>query len=279
MTAADHGAGVASTLLRGVGAVSTPAAALLAEALFVKTMRPRLRPEESAFLARGERFTVRALGHRIAGYRWGTADAPRVMLVHGWWSRAGRMMAMAEGLLAAGMQVVAFDGPGHGRSTGWRGSMPEFAWTLRAVTEAVGPLHATIGHSLGGAATIFATSRGLPTSRVAVLAAPAHLAYWADRFRDTLGLAPAVDARMRDNLERRIGFSWAELDVLRAAERLAVPGLVIHDADDADVAPDQGRLIAGHWVGSALVETRGLGHRQVTRDPDVIARVVEFVRA
>lgn len=274
---ADHRARGAGRLVRAVATVSVPAAARLAEALFCKTLRPPARPDEARFLGEAERFGVAALGVKIAGYRWGPATGSRVLLIHGWWSHAGRFVAMAQHLLERGHQVVAFDAPGHGRSSGWRASMPEFAWTLRAVAERVGPLHATVGHSLGGAASIFAISRGLEVSRAVVLSAPADVPHWADRFRDALELPPVVDRRMRQNLEARLGLRFDDLMINRVASGLRVPGMVIHDADDHDVPQAEGREIAEDWPGASFHGTTGLGHRKVLRDPDVIRRVGEFL--
>ncbi len=278
LLAAERGLGAARLALRALGGISTPAAAKLAEALFCKTVRAAPRPEEAAFLGRARRFTVPALGQRIAGYRWGADTAPTVLLTHGWWSHAGRFAPLAEELLRRDMAVVAFDAPGHGRSTGWRASMPEFAWTLRAVADSVGPLSATVGHSLGGAATIFALSRGLETGRVVTLAAPADLVVWADRFRAMVDLPEPVYVRMRRNLEHRLSLSWDEIDIPAAAATLTMPGLVIHDLDDGDVAIAEGREIAARWPTATFHGTTGLGHRQLLRDPAVITAVAEFLQ-
>jgi pimeloyl-ACP methyl ester carboxylesterase len=277
LSAADHRARGAGGAVRALEAVSTAAAARLAEAIFCKTVRPPARPDEAVFLARAERGQVRALGLRIATYRWGDPSRPRVLLTHGWWSHAGRWVAIAGALERRGFSVVAFDAPGHGRSGGWRASMPEFAWTLRAVTEQVGPLHAAVGHSLGGAATIFAMSRGLPADRAVTLAAPADIPRWADRFRDALALSPAVDARMRRNLEARIGLEFEDLHLTAVAARLPQPGLVIHDTEDGDVPVHEAEALAGSWADAELHVTSGLGHRKLLRDPAVIERVVGFL--
>jgi pimeloyl-ACP methyl ester carboxylesterase len=200
-----------------------------------------------------------------------------VLLSHGWWSHAGRFVAIGNDLLARGLGVVAFDAPGHGRSTGWRASMPEFARTMRAVVERTGPVHGAIGHSLGGAATVFAASRGLAVQRVVLIAAPADVRIWADRFRDALALSPRVDQAMRALLSRHLGVEWHELDLPRAARTLDARGLIVHDRDDGDVAVDSARAYAAEWVHATLHETHGLGHRKILRDPAVIQMVGDFV--
>ncbi len=271
-----RGLGALRAAFRTAGRIAPGATARVAEALFFKTSRPEPREEEEAFLATASRFEVRAAGQTIAGYRWG-AGGPLILFAHGWWSSAGRFAALADSVLAAGGQAVAFDAAGHGRSSGWRSSMPEFAASLRAVVHHVGPVRAVVGHSLGGAAAIFALSRGLPAERAVVIAAPSDLPAWAHRFRDAAGLSPSVYSRMQRNMERRLRVTWQDLEIPVAARLLRLPGLVIHDIHDPDVPWTEGENIAAAWPGSELLTTHGLGHRAMLRDPEVIRRVLEFV--
>lgn len=273
----DHQYRGARSVLRALERLSPQVAARVAEALFVRTVRARQRPDEVRWLLEARRESLAVHGRRIVVYEWGPPTAPLVLCCHGWWSHAGRFVAIAQPILAAGQRVAAFDAPGHGASSGWRASMPEFARTLRAVADHVGTPHAIVGHSLGGAATIYALFQGLSADRAVVVAAPANLAVWADRFRDALDLSPQVDTRMRARLSERLNFAWSELELTRLVGQLDQPGLVIHDRDDGDVPVTEGRLLAAHWPGAELVETSGLGHRKILRDPEVIARVAEFV--
>ncbi|MEO7611025.1 MAG: alpha/beta fold hydrolase [Gemmatimonadales bacterium] len=266
------------TAFQAFGHVAPGATARVAEAVFVRTARPAPRAEEIAFLDRASRFAVRAAGQRIACYRWGDPAHPAVLFAHGWWSHAGRFAPLATALLDAGFRGVAFDAPGHGRSTGWRASMPEFAAALRAVGDAEGALHGVVGHSLGGSAAIYATAHGLGAGRIVTIAAPSQLLAWAHRYRDMFSIPSRAFARMQRNMERRLQLSWDELNIATHAASLGVPGMVIHDVDDPDVSFADARAIAAGWPGADLVTTEGLGHRAVLRDPDVIARVVAFMK-
>ena len=84
-----------------------------------------------------------------------------------------------------------------------------------------------------------------------------------------------LSASMRS--EKRIGRRWQELCIPTLAGGAEAPLLVVHDRDDADVPFADAEAIVAAWPEATLVETQGLGHNGVLRDPDTIARAVEFL--
>ena len=66
--------------------------------------------------------------------------------------------------------------------------------------------------------------------------------------------------------------------VPRLAAGLATPLLVVHDRGDATVPWEEGAAIAAAWPDAEFVTTTGLGHRDIVRDGDVVARAVAFMR-
>ena len=262
-----------------IQALSPELAARAAERLFFTPARSGGNPGIEAFLRTGRRFAFRADGRPVMGWRWGPAigEAPVVFLAHGWGSRGGRLAVYAEPLLAAGYAVVTWDAPGHGASGRGMSSMPEFARALAAVVAGHGPAHAVVAHSMGASATALAASWGLAAERFAFLAPAADPPAFATSFGRALGARPEVMARARARSEARLRFSWNNLDVCALAEEMSAPLLVIHDRDDETVPFREGASIAAAWPGARLVETSGLGHRAIVRDPDVVAEVIAFV--
>jgi pimeloyl-ACP methyl ester carboxylesterase len=263
------------TAFRTVGNVAPDVAARWAEAIFCRPPRHEARAPDDAFLATGRRLSIAWEEGTLAAWTWGTG--PTVLLVHGWGSRAGRFCLLGPALVAAGFRVVAHDGPGHGESPGRRASLPQFADAVRAVADELGPVSGVVGHSLGGAAVALAIRQGLSPESAVLLAAPADVEIFSHRFARRLAIPPAARLAMQRNLEDRFGLRWTEINVARLAAGMRVPGLVIHDASDADVPVADGQAIAGAWPGAELVTTTGLGHRGVLWDGDVIRRVVAFI--
>ncbi|WP_042882043.1 alpha/beta fold hydrolase [Cupriavidus necator] len=220
---------------------------------------------------------------RVRVYRWG-ASGPVVLLAHGWGGHAGQWHAVVEGLLAAGMRVVAFDALSHGASdAGARGaaqtSVLEMSHSLLAAAWHAGPVHAVVAHSLGGAATALALREGLPARAAVLVGSPADMHAACASLAWQLGFAPGVLARMQRQSERWLGMPWSAFNVLDVGRTRPVPpALVIHDRDDKEVRWEDGAAIAGAWPGAQLATTTGLGHRRILQDPAVIRQIADFIR-
>jgi pimeloyl-ACP methyl ester carboxylesterase len=263
------------SIFRALTAISPAAAAALAMAIFRKAPRHRDSDLERTALGRAERLRLSVEGRPLAAWRWG--KGPAFLLVHGWGSRGSRLASFVGPLTGAGYSVVAFDAPGHGASAGRLSSLPQFIAAIETVAREVGPLAGMVAHSMGGAATTLAMSRGVRARRLVFLAPASDPAGYSERFADVLDLTPDVLARMKRSIERRFGQSWDDFDVLRAAAKMTAPLLVFHDREDRDVAWTDGQAIAAAWPGAELVSTSGLGHRRIVHDPNVVARAVTFL--
>ena len=156
-------------------------------------------------------------------------------------------------------------------------SMPEFAHALRALVDRVGPVHGVIAHSMGASATALAMTQGLSVPRAVFLAPAANPAAFVGPFGAALGLTAATRRRLQERSERRLAFRWRDLDVPTLACAFAAPLLVIHDREDRVVPWSDGAAITAAWAGAELVTTTGLGHRDVVRAPEVMARTLDFI--
>lgn len=263
-----HGFGAAQ-------AVSPALAVRVAERLFFTPPRSSSSTDTEDFLRTGRRFSIVSDGRLVVGWRWGSG--PAVYLAHGWGSRGGRLAAFLAPLVAAGYSVVTWDAPGHGASGRGMSSMPEFARALAAVVTNQGPAHAIIGHSMGASATALAASWGVGADRFVFIAPAANLGHFATRFATAMGARPEVMRGLRTRTEKRLRFSWEDLDVPTIAAEMTAPLLVVHDREDQTVPFADGERIAAAWPDARLVETTGLGHRILVRDPKVVGEVIEFV--
>lgn len=131
-------------------------AALAAGALAQRRLRDAIAADpEHERLARplgGEELAVRADdGTRLHARAFGPADAPKLVLVHGWMC-AIEFWRYQIDELAGEFRVIAYDQRGHGRSAAAGDySFDEFADDFGAVLDAVAPGERVLaaGHSLG----------------------------------------------------------------------------------------------------------------------------------
>ena len=263
-------ASVLRTLGRLLGGPFPDLAASLARRLATRPLHRSRRPDPQG----AEPVTFR---FGLAGLRWGD-HGPRILALHGWEGRAAQFRGLGERLASRGYQLIALDAPAHGRSPGSEADPVVFADALHEVAAELGPLHAVVGHSMGGASALYALSRGLDSERSVAIAAPAGLAGVLARMSRALGLSEEARRRFFAKMESRTGLAPEALDIDQLAAGLDRPLLVVHDHDDA-VIPFADAVRIARATRAELHETRGLGHRDVLRDAQVLDRIVGFLEA
>src|SRR3954470_14628171 len=216
-------------------------------------------------------------GRHIMTWRWGPADAPAVLLAHGWGGHAAQMRAFVFPLLSAGYRVIAFDQPAHGVSEGRLTGLPDFADVLAEVAWHHGEVEAVVAHSMGGAAAALAIARGLRVKRVVTLGASLDVSFFSQQFARWYWVPERVLSAMQSAVEERFGMRWSDLDMAKLAPRLSASALVIHDRGDRLVPWQKGASFARGWPAARLFTTRGLGHRRVLNDERVTALAAEFI--
>lgn len=213
---------------------------------------------------------------RLSGYSAG--DGPAVMLVHGWGERAASLGAFVAPLVAAGYRVVGVDLPAHGASAGGRTDGLKIAAAIRTVRDSLGDVRAVVAHSMGATTTLYAAREGLDVKALVLLAPSVRLDRALQTFGGLFKLPPAAVIGLKATIDRRYGSDiWDRLSGTTIASDVRIPGLIVHDREDPQVALADAEALHAAWEGSAMVTTEGLGHGRILRDPDVIRRVTEFL--
>jgi pimeloyl-ACP methyl ester carboxylesterase len=198
-------------------------------------------------------------------------------LVHGWAGRGAQVGAFAGPLVAAGFDVVTFDGPAHGESPGLEASVPQLAECIVEIAAQRGGVHAVIGHSMGAASAAMATMIGLTPKGLVMIAPPLSHRRRMERVAGSLELGAEVRERFFAAAERRVGWKDDDVDMRVVARRAPCPALVFHDPQDDNTEFAGSEEFVAGWRGARLVPCPGRGHIRILATGEVVAEAVRFV--
>ncbi|MES2073212.1 MAG: alpha/beta fold hydrolase [Pseudomonadota bacterium] len=253
------------------------------EALFHGFTHPRTKPASEAeqqLLNQGERHSIAHEGGQLSAWLWGAEQSPqrRVLLVHGWESRASHWGAFIAALVAAGFQVCAFDAPAHGESAGRQADVLAFGRAAVSAAAHFAPLHAVIGHSAGSAAALYGFSRGVQVNASVHISGPSSLVRMLGMLERSV-LPAELRPRFRARFEAYLGQPASCMDLDQLQHGMRHPALLLHDGEDAEVPYSEALALQQAWPQARLEAVQGLGHRRILKDPQVMQKTIAFLQA
>ena len=244
--------------------------------LFTTPQRSKPRPNELVWLNQADSFSIEHNGRKLAVMAWG--NGPVVLCVHGWSSRGLRFVHFIKPLMEAGYKVVAFDGPAHGSSSGSHVDAMEYAESILAVGEKIGPIHAILAHSFGATATMLALEKGLTVDRAVFFSALNGIRGPLDYLGAKLQLPETVLGNVKRMFERKFLRTIESLEAVCIVPHLKhFPLLVCHDKDDSLLPHHNALDLVRVWTGSELITSLGAGHETILDDPHLIQAATAFI--
>jgi pimeloyl-ACP methyl ester carboxylesterase len=219
---------------------------------------------------------VPAINKNIVVYEYGKSDR-KVILVHGWSGRGTQLFKIADELLRKGYATVSFDAPAHGKSDGKTTIMSDFIESVLEIEKLYGPFEFAIGHSLGGMSVLNAIKDGLNVKKAVIIGSGDIVQDILDDFTSKVGLKPKMSTLLRDHFESQYQTKMDDYSAYRAATKVKIPVLVIHDNDDPEVPVKAAIHIHKHLENGTLALTDGLGHRKILGNQNVIKKTIEFI--
>ena len=210
-------------------------------------------------------------------------ERPTVLLLHGWGGEAGLMGAFVPPLLDLGYRVLIPDLPGQGSFDGRLVDTRVSASAIVGLDRHYGPLHAIIGHSLGGllGCMVSAGHRAIggkvELAKLVTINSPVSLGSVISGLGGAVGLSAPVIDQIAAKAEYDLGRPLAEAHAQALLQEANLPAMAFHDTDDPFI-PHAGSLasLVKH-PSLESVNTSGLGHIRVLEDPSVIDRVTAFL--
>jgi pimeloyl-ACP methyl ester carboxylesterase len=267
------------TKFKLLSTISKKKAAVKAFKLFC-TPQHRNRKKLPPVFEKAERLNFTFEGLRIQGYRWNHPMSKKVLIVHGFESSVVNFDRYVKPLIKAGYEVLAFDAPAHGRSSGKTIDVIAYKNFIYNINENFGPIQSFIAHSFGGLALSLSLEEMShdKSFKVVLIAAAAETTTAVNTFFNFLKLNDGVRKEFEALIETVSGHPSTWFSIARIAPTLKANVLWLQDKDDemtplSDVSPIMEML----YPNFEFFITEGLGHRRIYRDNKVSKKIIAFL--
>lgn len=246
--------------------------------VFITPIRPKYIYKSETF-SHYEEISFILQGKKIRGYRCAVPNGKRAMILHGFASTLHKFEHFVQPLMENGWEVLAFDAPAHGLSEGKTAHALDYAAMIKEAVKQFGPVDLFIGHSFGGLAIALALEElHLPQAKIVFIAPATETTSAISGAMQILGIK---DPKLRKALENTIirvsGKPVEWFSVFRAVHQIHNQILWIHDENDP-VTPieDVLRVKNEYLPNIQFYFTKGLGHRRIYKDPEVLNTILHF---
>ncbi|MBT5505636.1 MAG: alpha/beta fold hydrolase [Flammeovirgaceae bacterium] len=252
----------------------------LAAFFFSKPFRYKRPKRELPIFSRAQRSTylVQKLNKTVWCYHW-SGKGPKIVLVHGWSSRATNFYEIIEKLILLDYNVYAFDAVAHGESKGIITNIPELIKTLEELIQEWGPVEAILGHSGGGFASAYVVAQNPQIKKLILISPFNKVTDVFKKYFEMIQLGEKARLLMIGYFTKLTGKKVQELSGELSAQAIRAKTLVIHDRNDKEVQVEDSIDIAKNLKNGQLILTEGLGHRRILRDEMVINKLVNFLKS
>lgn len=244
------------------------------------TPQHRVTKEPPRIFAEAEKLQFAWQQYSIEGYRWNSGGSRRAMILHGFESSAVNFDRYVRPLLRKGYEVLAFDAPAHGRSSGRQINVRIYKEFIVYLVRRFGPVQSFMGHSLGGLAVTLALEEleHDAETKVALVAPATETTSAIASFFNYLKLDEGIKKEFEKLIVKIGGQPSSWYSVSRAIPGLKATILWAHDTGDAmtpfsDVQP----VMNQNYPHVTFRITEGLGHRRIYRDNNTSKAIIAFL--
>ncbi len=244
----------------GLALVNKERASAKAFRLFCTPRKGKVLPMQRSFLEKAKDDILEVADIAVQTYRW-QGDGPTVLLMHGWESNTFRWRNFIPMLEAEGYNIIAFDAPAHGNTSGAMFNVPLYAECAQKVIATYEPTY-IVAHSIGGMTMLY-NQYQYPNEQVqklVSLGAPSELSDFMRQYKRTLGLNTRLMDGLEDYFVQNFNFGFADFSSPKFAREISKKGLLIHDELDAIAPIWSSEQVHAQWKDSVFIKTRGLGH-------------------
>jgi pimeloyl-ACP methyl ester carboxylesterase len=267
------------TKFKILSAISKKKAAEQAFQLFI-TPQSRDKKKLPEIFLQAEKLNFQFEEYEITGYRWNKGGTRKVLILHGFESTVINFEWYIAPLVNKGYEVLAFDAPAHGHSSGTQVTGLIYRDLIKYIHEIYGPVESYLGHSFGGFALCLALAemKHDENFRAALIAPATETSTAIDNSFKLLRLDENVRKEFENIITMLSGRPISWFSINRAMKSICAKVLWIHDEDDR-VTPlsDALKVKAESYPNLKFTITKGLGHSRIYRNEEVGRTIVEFL--
>lgn len=245
--------------------------------LFCTVRKGKVLAHQKEFLNAAKSELLRIGEHDIQIYQW-PGQKETVLLVHGWESNTFRWRNLITKLKEGHYNVLAFDAPAHGHSSGTYLYVPLYAEILQQLVLKYRP-RTLIGHSVAGMTLLYNAYRNPDpeVEKMVTIGSPSEFHEIMEHFQKILKFNKRVLLALDDYIHTRFGFHIHEFSTSEYVKTNGKKGLLFHDKLDK-VAPYHASVdVNANWKNSTLISTEGLGHSM--HQEEVNDQIISFLEA
>ena len=242
----------------------------------------KLAEQANEYLIEVDSYKISVLHWQAKSDSVANADAKSTVLcTHGWAGHALNFTTIIEELCVQGHDVVAYDSPAHGNSTGKRTTLLANTQALLKVAEQMGPIDILVGHSFGCLANVFALDLGNDVASLAdvkkliLIAGPNKLTDLFSSFTTTMHLPESVLQIFFNKVEALVHRPIESISVEGLLKKITAEVLIIHDKRDR-IVPIQEAENISKQTHAQLFLTNGYGHSRILSAGSVLSKINEF---
>jgi pimeloyl-ACP methyl ester carboxylesterase len=228
--------------------------------VFCTVRKGKVLPNQKQYLDDAKFDVIKVSGHSIQLYNW-PGNKETVLLVHGWESNSWRWHKLIEKLQKADYNIIAFDAPAHGYSSGKFLYVPLYAEALQAIILKYQP-KTVIGHSVGGMTVLYNEYKNpnVFIEKIVTVGSPSEYHEIFTHYQNLLGFNNKVMTVLEEYFYAKFGFTPKEFSSSKFVLINSKKGLLFHDRLDKITPYHASVDVHKHWKGSELVSTEGFGH-------------------
>ena len=245
--------------------------------LFCTIRKGKVLPQQADFLNAARNETLEIAAHSIQTYRW-SGNKETILLIHGWESNSFRWHKLIKKLKQADYNVIAFDAPAHGYSSGKQLYLPLYAEVLQGLIQRYQP-QSLVGHSMGGMTIIYNEykNRNPSIGKTVTVASPSEFHELMEHYQKLLKFNNSVMNALDSYIYDRFGFHIREFSTSEYIKTNTSTGLLFHDQYDKITPYHASQKVQANWKDSKLITTVGLGHSM--HQDEVNAQIVDFLNS